>query len=825
MRVNEPTTQHEVEISEGQVLVSRTDPDSRITFANPAFVEVSGFSATELMGEPHNLVRHPHMPKEAFADLWASIKAGRPWDGLVKNRSKTGDFYWVRANVTPVIQDGVHQGYISIRTRPDREEVAHAEKAYAALRAGKSDVMLRDGALSPTGMLPRLAILAASITGRLIAAFGFVILMMLVVAAIALTGMQDSNVALRTVHDNRMVPVGQLAAINDLMHLNVGRIADAAFNLGVGGKQAVPDDLKQIAANRAVIDRLWSTYRAKVTAPQELTLAEAFASARATYLREGLEPAVRLAEQGDAQALHEHLRVSLPPIFAAVRLATTALIDQQTRMAGAMTDEAGADLQFHALLTALAMAVASGAAIAFAFWLLSGLRRPLAAIEAHLDAIARSEFQHGIPTPAAREFQPVVRLLRGLRARLIYAAEERSERDRQAAVERRDSVQKMASTIERETNAAVDDVVRQTGVMSGQAREMTASAGRVSDNATSVAAAAEQALANAQAVGAASEQLTASINEIASQVAQASSVAKRAVTGGDLAKQRIQSLAQSATRIGDVVQLISSIAAQTNLLALNATIEAARAGDAGKGFAVVASEVKSLANQTARSTEEISRQIAEIQATTDAVVEVVGEIGDRITEIAHVSVAVAAAVEEQAGATQEIARNVAQTGAAAQEVSQRIAEVSADASRTGSQAISLQGGSDSITATTAGLSATIVRVIRTAIADADRRLQARFVIDKPCGITLAGSPRQEVTLYDVSRGGTQVHGLNAATVGQHGTLHADAMGPGCGAKLIVGELVARGIVRLHFVEGTLSPEMVRMLDGMEGRNDTPARAA
>ena len=146
MRVNEPITDHEVEVPEGEPLVSRTDRGGTIVFANHVFVEMSGFAEQELIGSPHNIVRHPLMPQEAFANLWATIKAGRPWDGLVKNRAKTGDFYWVRANVTPVIENGEVTGYISIRSKPTRAQIAGAERAYADIRAGKAKgIALADG--------------------------------------------------------------------------------------------------------------------------------------------------------------------------------------------------------------------------------------------------------------------------------------------------------------------------------------------------------------------------------------------------------------------------------------------------------------------------------------------------------------------------------------------------------------------------------------------------------------------------------------------------------------------------------------------------------
>ncbi|ALV07169.1 methyl-accepting chemotaxis protein [Roseateles depolymerans] len=134
MRSNLPVTQREYTFPEGATLMSSTDKDSYLTYANEAFIQVSGFTPEELMGQPHNLVRHPDMPKEAFADMWATLKAGMSWTSLVKNRRKDGDHYWVRANATPVVREGRVVGYMSVRTQPSREEVQAAEQAYAAFR-------------------------------------------------------------------------------------------------------------------------------------------------------------------------------------------------------------------------------------------------------------------------------------------------------------------------------------------------------------------------------------------------------------------------------------------------------------------------------------------------------------------------------------------------------------------------------------------------------------------------------------------------------------------------------------------------------------------
>ena len=822
MRMNTPVTDHEVEMPEGQILVSRTDPDSNIVFANQPFIDISGFSTAELINQPHNLVRHPDMPKEAFANLWDTVKAGRPWDGLVKNRRKDGGFYWVNANVTPTIENGQTTGYISIRTRPSREAVATAERAYADMRAGKSAVSLSDGELRKTGLGAGIVSAAKSITGRLAFAFVVTIALTLGAATVTLSGMSDSNTALKSVYEDRTVPAGQIATINDLMHTNFALVRDMADDIEAGAATEVAKDISALQANRDRITKVWAEYMATYLTEEEKGLATSFIATRTKFVKEGLEPGVALAQKGDVAALRKHARETMAPIFADARKGGLALIALQERVAKELADEAAEDFKLHMSLSAGLIILSTLASTGFGFWLLASIRRPMREMEHHFDAIARADFKQPIPLPAAREFHPITRLLRSMRARLSYTIEERFERDRVAAVERRASVQAMANSVEAQTREAVENVARQTSEMANQARDMIASADRVSSNAVSVASAAEQALANAQAVSAASEQLTASITEIAGQVAQASNTAQRAVEGGERAQQRIRSLSESAARIGDVVQLISSIASQTNLLALNATIEAARAGDAGKGFAVVASEVKNLATQTSRSTEEISRQIAEIQATTAAVVEAVGDIGDRITELAQVSVAVAAAVEEQASATQEIARAVTQTGEAAQEVSVRIAEVSADATLTGTQATLVRTGTHSIADVIAALDANIIRAIRTATDDADRRLQQRHTIDRPCALAVGGV-RREARLRDISRGGARIDGLRDTQIGARCTLFADSLGPDCRTDATAMDFDEMGSMCIQFVEGTISPALTAALDRLEHK--TPAKAA
>jgi len=154
MRVNSPVTQREYEFPDNATLMSTTDTQSHITYANAAFVDVSGFTLEEIQRQPHNLVRHPDMPKEAFADMWATLKGGEPWTALVKNRRKNGDHYWVRANATPVIRNGQTVGYMSVRTKASREEIAGAERLYADMREGRArHLRLYKGLLLRTGLM------------------------------------------------------------------------------------------------------------------------------------------------------------------------------------------------------------------------------------------------------------------------------------------------------------------------------------------------------------------------------------------------------------------------------------------------------------------------------------------------------------------------------------------------------------------------------------------------------------------------------------------------------------------------------------------------
>ena len=263
MRVNEPVTQQEIDIPDEEPLVSRTDTGGRIQFANHVFVKVSGFTEQELLGAPHNVVRHPSMPEAAFSNLWMTIKAGRPWDGLVKNRAKSGAFYWVRANVTPVVENGEVTGYISIRSRPTREQIAEAEQAYAAIRAGTAkNLALHDGELVKQGWRYWLIDQARSVRGQLVAAMLAAVLLTMAVGWLGFDGMAAANGVLRDVYEQDLVAVNQLRTIVDLIRDNRNHIAQIAVALehGVRPDEALKNREAPVQANLKQAADLWRAY-------------------------------------------------------------------------------------------------------------------------------------------------------------------------------------------------------------------------------------------------------------------------------------------------------------------------------------------------------------------------------------------------------------------------------------------------------------------------------------------------------------------------------------------------------------------------------------
>jgi methyl-accepting chemotaxis protein len=330
------------------------------------------------------------------------------------------------------------------------------------------------------------------------------------------------------------------------------------------------------------------------------------------------------------------------------------------------------------------------------------ITRPLQSMTVAMKDIAGGKLDTEVPgsgrADEVGEMAAAVDIFKSNAAARLNLEAEQKEAAARAATQRKADMHKMADSFEGTVGQIIETVSAHAAQLESSAGTLTSTADRAEELATTVAAASEEASTNVQSVASATEELSSSITEISRQVQDSARMAGEAVNQARTTTDRVSELSNAATRIGDVVELINTIASQTNLLALNATIEAARAGDAGRGFAVVASEVKALAAQTAKATEEIGQQIGSIQTATKDSVHAIRDISDTIERLSEVSSAIAAAVEEQGAATQEIARNVQQAAHGTHQVSANIADVQRGATETGASSSEVLSAAQSLAA-------------------------------------------------------------------------------------------------------------------------------
>jgi methyl-accepting chemotaxis protein len=393
-------------------------------------------------------------------------------------------------------------------------------------------------------------------------------------------------------------------------------------------------------------------------------------------------------------AQHSLFTDTLVPLVNGMQAELGKARDSLTLNAATTGQQAGESVSF-ASVVLLVLAVAGLAlGLGLAFYIARGILGPLMGMTTAMARLAAGD--HAVEIPArgdADEIGDIARAVEVFKQNGIEAARSTAEQETERATkaQRTARIETLTRAFEAKAGELVGLVSTAATELQATAQSMTQTAGLTNQQATSVATAAEQASVNVQTVAVASEELASSIAEISRQVAQSARIAGKAKDDAARTNAVVHALAEGAQKIGEVVGLISNIAGQTNLLALNATIEAARAGDAGKGFAVVASEVKSLATQTAKATEDIARQIAQIQSATKDAVESIQGISTTIGEISEIAAAIAAAVEEQAAGTQEVNSNITGVSVGANETGAAASQVLAAAGELSRQAEQLHG--------------------------------------------------------------------------------------------------------------------------------------
>ncbi|AVZ79330.1 hypothetical protein C3497_07670 [Zoogloeaceae bacteirum Par-f-2] len=489
MKVNLPVTQREKPFPPGCYLVSKTDLKGIITYANDAFVEISGFTREELIGKNHNVIRHPDMPPQAFEDLWRTVKAGLPWRGLVKNRCKDGDHYWVDAFVVPVRENDQTVGYMSVRSAPSREAVAQAEALYQSLNQSKKALDT-----SPPWWK------RITIRARLIATMAVMAVLLMAVAATGLHGIANSNEALDRTYYARLEPVDLIGRISTLMSDNsrqvmLGLQHNPASSFAKLHDHPLTAHTDAILKNRDEITRLVDELGRQDLGESIQPLLARYTEARKAYVTEGLMPAREALLAGDYDRANLILLQKVNPLYNAAAQLSLEVEDALKRLA--REDHEAAEAHYELLRNVMVGGtILAVLLVALSAWnLVASIAGPLSRVFRHFDRIAQGHLTDDVDISGRNEAGQVLTQLAVMQVRLKVMVDE---------------IQAAARAIE-EQSRHVDG---RTAEVVGQSQEQR-------DRAASIAAATEEFSQSVREVAEAAQQAAASAESAQTQVAEA----------------------------------------------------------------------------------------------------------------------------------------------------------------------------------------------------------------------------------------------------------------------------------------------------------------
>lgn len=661
MKKNLPITQHEIDYPESAVFVTKTDTKGSITYANDSFVEISGFGREELLGENHNVVRHPDMPPWAFADLWQTVKSGHPWRGIVKNRAKNGDHYWVRATVSPIFDQGNVVGYLSLRKKPSRSEVSEAEALYRSDRAPVKKFSVSTW-FKNLPLQNKLQVLIQP-------------------ALVILIGMGAWSVW-------QHIETRTFESVKDRAEGVANEVIDTANMLMVTGQISDPENRKLLITKISETDHIIDLKLKRTEA-----IAKQYGEGLTGEHLDTSDPVEREVVASNKPYYGMEMRDG-KPVFRAVTPYT-------------------AKQNFHGTNCLMCHTVPEGTIVG-----VSSVTIDMSAEEAMQRKVMFYFIVGQILFQLALFFFIGWVVKRFVATRVIEIRKHLSDlvngdMTGQLDISGRDEMGEILCAVQSSKvllGSVVDQIVSVSGYIEKRAKHLATTMTEVETSSQSQSEA-------ASSMAAAVEELTVSIDQVAGHAGDVRLVSENskslAASGGEVvqhvvddmkgindavmkAARTIEELGSKSEQIRNIVNAIREIADQTNLLALNAAIEAARAGEQGRGFAVVADEVRKLAEKTSKSTKEISDMTQVIHDSTgeavsemEATVEVVkagsvlaGQAGQAIVEINEGATKVLRGVEdisssihEQSQAGREIAVNVEKVAQMSEENSAAVKEV------------------------------------------------------------------------------------------------------------------------------------------------------
>ena len=642
------------ELADDEVLISRSDLQGRITYANQTFVEVSGYTLDEIMGEPHSLFRHHSMPKAVFQNLWETIEAGKTWQGLIKNRRQTGEAYWMHTTIAPLLDGNRVVGYTSIRRKAADRAIARAERVYAAMQQGKTrGFKLHYGAIRHTGLrgwVKRFSFssMQAKLMGMVLAS----VVLLVIAGAAGVYGLTSSAERLRTLNQTGLEGITDLQQIGQRVSQAIQALEPAVRNPRRADLDALESQLTTMSAD---IEQSWQGY----TAERETGGVQEGLAAHLTTFIESADTTLTAIRDGNGFAAFEAFNDNVQPTSESISATINVLVEQERTAAHTLMDNAEQQQQvlLYGQLGVLLLGIVLMVGLSMAV---------LKSLIKSLNEARRVTFQIAAGNLANR-----------------------------VTLKRNDELGELLSSLET-MRASLSGLITEVG---NKVDVVTPASEHIKQQNEDLASRTEQQASSLQQTASSMDQMTATVQQNSENARQANQLAMQNATTSRETGERMQALvermeriAASADKMTDIISVIDGIAFQTNILALNASVEAARAGEQGRGFAVV----RSLAGRSADAAGDIRRLIdsssQEISGGAQAVKEAEAAIDQVVTQVMRVSdimEEISTASDEQSNGIAQINTAVAEMDHVTQQNASKVQSISSAAQDLTREALSL----------------------------------------------------------------------------------------------------------------------------------------